>query len=162
MVPGVEGGITLHLPDGEQMSIYDAAMKYRLESIPLVIIAGKDYGSGSSRDWAAKGTSLLGVKAVIAESFERIHRSNLVGMGLLPLQFMPGENSTTLGITGREIVSLDGLDEHISPNSQVTVRLIRDDLSVFYFHAIARLNTMIEVDYYRNGGVLNTVLNKIR
>ncbi|MFZ0532559.1 MAG: aconitate hydratase AcnA [Anaerolineales bacterium] len=162
MVPGVEGGITLHLPDGEQMSIYDAAMKYRRDSIPLVIIAGKDYGSGSSRDWAAKGTSLLGVKAVIAESFERIHRSNLVGMGLLPLQFMPGENSTTLGITGREIISLDGLDEHISPNSQVTVRLIRDDLSVIYFHAIARLDTMIEVDYYRNGGVLNTVLNKMR
>src|SRR4030043_567307 len=148
MVPGVEGGVTLHLPDGEQMSIYDAAMKYRQEDIPLVIIAGKDYGSGSSRDWAAKGTNLLGVKAVIAESFERIHRSNLVGMGVLPLQFMPGENSSTLEITGREIVSIDGLDEHISPSSQVTVRLIRDDLSVIYFHAIARLNTLIEVDYY--------------
>lgn len=162
MVPGVEGGVTLHLPESEQMSIYDASMKYRQEGIPLVIIAGKDYGSGSSRDWAAKGTSLLGVKAVIAESFERIHRSNLVGMGVLPLQFLPGENSNTLGITGREIVSLEGLDEHISPNSQVTIRLIREDQSVIYFHAIARLNTPIEVDYYRNGGVLNTVINKMQ
>jgi aconitate hydratase len=162
MVLGVEGGVTLHLPDDEQMSIYDAAMKYRQEGIPLVIIAGKDYGSGSSRDWAAKGTSLLGVKAVIAESFERIHRSNLVGMGVLPLQFLPRENSNTLGITGREIVSLEGLDEHISPNSQVTLRLIREDQSVIYFHAIARLNTPIEVDYYRNAGVLNTVLNKMQ
>ena len=162
MVPGVEGGVTLHLPDGEQMSIYDAAMKYRQEGIPLVIIAGKDYGSGSSRDWAAKGTSLLGIKAVIAESFERIHRSNLVGMGVLPLQFLPGETSNTLDITGREIVNLEGLDEHISPNSQVTIRLIREDQNVVYFHAIARLNTAIEVDYYRNGGLLNSVLNKMR
>jgi len=162
MIPGVEGGVTLHIPDGEQMSIYDAAMKYHQEGIPLVIIAGKDYGSGSSRDWAAKGTSLLGVIAVIAESFERIHRSNLVGMGVLPLQFLPGENSNTLGITGKEIVSLEGLDEHISPNSQVTIRLIREDQSVIYFHAIAKLNTLIEVDYYRNGGVLNTVLNKMQ
>ena len=117
MVPGVEGGVTLHLPDGEQMSIYDAAMKYLQEGIPLVIIAGKDYGSGSSRDWAAKGTKLLGVKAVIAESFERIHRSNLVGMGVLPLQFMPGESAASLGISGREIFNIEGLDENISPNS---------------------------------------------
>jgi aconitate hydratase len=159
MVPGVEGGVTLHLPDGEQMSIYDAAMKYRQEGIPLVIIAGKDYGSGSSRDWAAKGTSLLGVKAVIAESFERIHRSNLVGMGVLPLQFLPGENSTTLGITGRELISVEGLDENISPGAQLTVRLFREDQNVIYFHTIARLNTPVEVEYYRNGGVLNTVLN---
>ena len=162
MVPGVEGGVTLHLPDGEQMCIYDAAMKYRQEGIPLVIIAGKDYGTGSSRDWAAKGTSLLGIKAVIAESFERIHRSNLVGMGVLPLQFQPGENSITLRITGREIVSLEGLDEHISPNSQLTIRLIREDHNVSYFHALARLNTPIEVEYYRNGGVLNTVLKKMQ
>ncbi len=162
MVPGVEGGITLHLPDGEQMSIYDAAMRYLKEGTPLVIIAGKDYGSGSSRDWAAKGTNLLGVKAVIAESFERIHRSNLVGMGVLPLQFMPGENSNTLGITGHEMVNVEGLDEHIAPNTRVTVRMIREDQSVTYFHTIARINTPIEVEYYRNGGVLNTVLNKIR
>jgi aconitate hydratase len=162
MVPGVEGGITLHLPDGEQMSIYEAAMKYRQEDIPLVIIAGKDYGSGSSRDWAAKGTKLLGVKAVIAESFERIHRSNLVGMGVLPLQFVPGESATSLGITGREVFNIEGLDEHLSPNSNVTIRMIRDDQNVIYFNAVARLNTSIEVDYYRNGGVLNTVIKKMQ
>jgi aconitate hydratase len=162
LVPGVEGGITLHLPDGKQMSIYDAAMKYRQENVPLVIIAGKDYGSGSSRDWAAKGTSLLGIKAVIAESFERIHRSNLVGMGVLPLQFMPGENSNSLGITGREEVSIEGLDNHILPNGRLTVRIIKEDQGVMYFHTIARLNTPIEVEYYRNGGVLNTVLKKMR
>ena len=162
MVPGVEGGITLHLPDGEHMSIYEAAMKYRQEDIPLVIIAGKDYGSGSSRDWAAKGTKLLGVKAVIAESFERIHRSNLVGMGVLPLQFVPGESATSLGITGREVFNIEGLDEHLSPNSNVTIRMIRDDQNVIYFNAVARLNTSIEVDYYRNGGVLNTVIKKMQ
>ncbi len=162
MVPGVEGGVTLHQPDGEQMSIYDAAMKYQQEGVPLVIVAGKDYGSGSSRDWAAKGTRLLGVKAVIAESFERIHRSNLVGMGVLPLQFLPGENSNTLGINGHEEVSLEGLDEHLAPNSRVTVRMIKEDQGVVYFHAIARLNTPVEIEYYRNGGVLNTVLLKMR
>jgi aconitate hydratase len=162
MVPGVEGGITLHLPDGEQMSIYDAAMKYLQDGVPLIVIAGKDYGSGSSRDWAAKGTKLLGVKAVIAESFERIHRSNLVGMGVLPLQFMPGESATSLGITGNEVFNIEGLDDHILPNSRVTIRMMRDDQSVAYFKAIARLNTPIEVDYYRNGGVLNTVLIKMQ
>jgi aconitate hydratase len=162
MMPGVEGGITRHLPDGEHMSIYDAAMKYKQEGIPLVIIAGKDYGTGSSRDWAAKGTSLLGIKAVIAESFERIHRSNLVGMGVLPLQFLPGENISTFGITGAEIINIEGLDDQISPNAQVTVRMIRENQEVVYFHAIARLNTLIEVEYYRNGGVLNTVLNKMQ
>ena len=162
MVPGVEGGITLHMPDGEKMSIYDAAMIYLQEGIPSVIIAGKDYGSGSSRDWAAKGTKLLGVKAVIAESFERIHRSNLVGMGVLPLQFMPGESAASLGITGTEIFTIEGLDEDISPNSIMTIRMIREDQSVIHFSAIARLNTAIEVDYYRNGGVLNTVIKKIQ
>ncbi len=162
MVPGVEGGVTLHLPEGEQISIYDAAMNYFEEGIPLVIIAGKDYGSGSSRDWAAKGTKLLGVKAVIAESFERIHRSNLVGMGVLPLQFMPGDNVASLGISGREIFDIEGLDENISPKSKVTIRMIMDDQSIKYFNAIARLNTWIEVDYYRNSGVLNTVINRMK
>jgi aconitate hydratase len=161
MVPGVEGGITLHLPDSEQMSIYDTAMKYQQDDIPLVIIAGKDYGSGSSRDWAAKGTKLLGVKAVIAESFERIHRSNLVGMGVLPLQFMPDENAASLGISGRELFDIEGLNENISPGSKVTIRMIREDQSIKYFNVIARLNTLIEVDYYRNGGVLNTVIKKM-
>jgi aconitate hydratase len=161
MLPGTEGGITKHLPDGEQVSIYDAAIRYQQEGVPLVVIAGKDYGTGSSRDWAAKGTSLLGIRAVIAESFERIHRSNLVGMGVLPLQFLPGESSSTYGITGNEIISIEGLDDQIAPNAQVTVRMIRENQEVVYFHAIARLNTLIEIEYYRNGGVLNTVLNKM-
>ncbi|NJD59430.1 MAG: aconitate hydratase AcnA [Anaerolineales bacterium] len=162
LVPGIEGGVTLHLPDGEQVSIYDAAMKYAQEGVPLVVVAGKDYGSGSSRDWAAKGTKLLGIKAVIAESYERIHRSNLVGMGVLPLQFLPGDNAGKFNITGREVFNIEGLDDQITPNYQVTVRMVREDQSVMYFKAIARLNTIIEVDYYRNGGVLNTVLKKLR
>ena len=161
MIPGVEGGITLHLPEGEKMSIFDAAMKYQQDGVPLVIIAGKDYGSGSSRDWAAKGSRLLGVKAVIAESFERIHRSNLVGMGVLPLQFMPGENATNLGITGTEIIDIEGLDENIAPNTKLKVVLIKGDRSSMTFNTIAKLNTPIEVEYYRNGGVLNTVLKNI-
>jgi len=161
MVPGVEGGITLHLPEGEKMSIFDAAMKYQQDGVPLIIIAGKDYGSGSSRDWAAKGSRLLGVKAVIAESFERIHRSNLVGMGVLPLQFMPGENATNLGITGTEIIDIEGLDENIAPNTKLKVVLIKGDRSSMTFNTIAKLNTPIEVEYYRNGGVLNTVLKNI-
>ena len=158
MLPGVEGGFTLHLPEGEQMNIYDAAMLYLQEGVPLFIIAGKDYGSGSSRDWAAKGTRLLGVKAVLAESFERIHRSNLVGMGVLPLQFIPGENANSLGITGKEIFNIEGLDENIAPNSELIIKMIRDDQSNVTFRTIVKLNTPIEVNYYRNGGVLNTVL----
>jgi aconitate hydratase len=161
MVPGVEGGITAHMPDGEQMTIYDAAMKYMDENIPLIIVAGKDYGTGSSRDWAAKGTKLLGVKAVLAESFERIHRSNLVGMGVLPLQFSPGENAAILGITGRETFNIEGLDDDLTPNARVMVRMTRGEESILYFKAIVRLNTAIEVEYYRNGGVLNSVLNKL-
>jgi aconitate hydratase len=161
IVPSVEGGVTKHFPDGEQMSIYDAAKRYQEEGVPLVIIAGKDYGTGSSRDWAAKGTNLLGIKAVIAESFERIHRSNLVGMGVLPLQFLPGENSRTLSIIGNEIISVEGLDDQIKPNGQITVRMMRENQAVIYFHVVARLNTPIEVEYYRNGGVLNTVLYKM-
>ena len=162
MVPGVEGGITVHIPDGELMSIFDAAMKYSQEGVPLVIIAGKDYGSGSSRDWAAKGTKLLGVKAVLAESFERIHRSNLVGMGVLPLQFLPGESSFGFGILGNETFNIEGLDDNISPNSRLTIRMTREDQSVLYFQVIARLNTRIEVEYYQNGGVLNTVIKKMK
>jgi aconitate hydratase len=162
LVPGVEGGFTVHLPDGEKMSIYDAAMKYLQEGIPLVVMAGKDYGTGSSRDWAAKGTKLLGIKAVIAESFERIHRSNLVGMGVLPLQFMPGENAASIGINGSEKFSVEGLDDQISPNSKINVRMERESGSVIYFHVIARLNTATEVEYYRNGGVLNTVIKKLQ
>jgi aconitate hydratase len=161
LVQGVEGGITLHLPEGEKMSIYDAATKYQQEGVPLIIIAGKDYGSGSSRDWAAKGTRLLGVRAVIAESFERIHRSNLVGMGVLPLQFMPGENAASLGITGTEQFSIGGLDENLYPNIEINLNMKLDDQPSKIFRAIVKLNTSIEVEYYRNGGVLNTVLKNM-
>ena len=161
LVPGVEGGVTLHLPDGEQMSIYDAAVKYRQEGVPLVVIAGKEYGTGSSRDWAAKGTNLLGVRAVIAESYERIHRSNLVGMGVLPLQFKPGENADSLGLNGQEIYSIEGMDDSLQPQSELRVRAIKDDGSSITFQVIARLNTLVEAEYYRNGGVLNTVLRNM-
>lgn len=161
LVPGVEGGVTLHLPGGEQMSIYDAAMRYQAEGIPLVILAGKEYGTGSSRDWAAKGTTLLGVKAVIAESFERIHRSNLVGMGVLPLQFKPGENSDTLGLTGEEVISVLGLADALAPGQEVKVVARKEDGSQVEFSTIARLDTAIEVKYYTNGGILHTVLRSM-
>ncbi len=161
LLPGVEGGVTLHLPDGEKMSIYEAAMKYRQEGVPLVVLAGKEYGTGSSRDWAAKGTLLLGVRFVLAESFERIHRSNLVGMGVLPLQFKPGENLDSLGLTGKEIYSVEGLSNAIQPKSEVTVRAQAEDGSLLTFQAIARLDTPVEVDYYRNGGILHTVLRNL-
>jgi aconitate hydratase len=161
MVPGIEGGVTLHLPDGEQMSVYDAAMKYRTEGVPLVVLGGKEYGSGSSRDWAAKGTLLLGIKAVLVESFERIHRSNLIGMGVLPLVFQPGENVDNLGLTGREIYSIQGLSDDMAPKSEVTVVARKEDGSQVVFKAIARLDTPIEVNYYRNGGILHTVLRSM-
>jgi aconitate hydratase len=161
MVPGVEGGGTLHLPDGEQMSVYDAAMKYRVEGTPLVVLAGKEYGTGSSRDWAAKGTLLLGIRAVLAESFERIHRSNLIGMGVLPLVFRPGENVDSLGLTGRETFTIEGLDDDIAPKSEVTVYARKEDGSQVVFKAIARLDTPVEVNYYRNGGILHTVLRSM-
>jgi aconitate hydratase len=136
-------------------------MRYRKEGVPLIIIAGQEYGTGSSRDWAAKGTLLLGVKAVIAESFERIQRSNLVGMGVLPLQFLPGESADSLGLTGHEIFDLDGLDDAIQPQSRVAVRASRADGSTITFQTIARLNTPIEVEYYRHGGILHFVLRSM-
>jgi aconitate hydratase len=161
LVPQVEGGYTLHLPDGEQMSIYDAAMKYQQEGVPLIILAGKEYGTGSSRDWAAKGTLLLGVRAVIAESFERIHRSNLIGMGVLPLQFTEGAGVDSLGLTGYEVYHIDGLSDHMEPQSQFRVRAVRQDGSSLAFRVVARLNTPIEVGYYRNGGILHSVLRNM-
>ncbi len=161
LVPGVEGGVTLHFPQGERMSIYDAAMKYREQGVPLVVLAGKEYGTGSSRDWAAKGTILLGVKAVIAESFERIHRSNLVGMGVLPLQFRPGESVDSLGLTGEEVFSIQGLNDDIAPKSEITVRAQREAGDEVVFQAIARLDTPVEIEYYRNGGILHTVLREM-
>ena len=161
MVPGTEGGWTVHVPTGEKMSIYDASMKYQSEGTPLLVIAGKEYGSGSSRDWAAKGTMLLGVKAVIAESYERIHRSNLVGMGVLPLQFKPGENRETLNLTGFEKYSITGIAEGLMPRKEVTVRVKGKDGKETSFNAIARLDSPIEIEYYRNGGILQTVLRNM-
>jgi aconitate hydratase len=161
MVPGIEGGWTRHLPDGEKMFIYDAAMKYKEERVPLVIVAGKEYGSGSSRDWAAKGVLLLGVKAVIAESFERIHRSNLVFMGVLPLQFLPGDTRETHGITGEEVFDVVGVPEAILKAGRVRVRAKRPDGSQVEFDAKVRVDTPQEVEYYRNGGILPYVLRQL-
>ena len=155
LVAGVEGGVTAHQPDGEQMSIYDAAMRYAEEKVPLIVIAGKEYGTGSSRDWAAKGTMLLGVKAVIAESYERIHRSNLVGMGVLPLQFLPGESCATVGLSGHETFEIRGISDGISPQKRVTV--VADSLT---FEAICRVDTPQEVEYLQHGGILPYVLRK--
>ncbi len=161
MVPGVEGGVTIHHPDGEQMSIYDAATKYQSEGTPLVILAGHEYGTGSSRDWAAKGTRLLGVKAVVAASFERIHRSNLVGMGVLPLQFADGTNSQTLGLDGSEIFSISGLSEKIQPGQMVTLEIARKDGAKQSVPVKLRIDTPIEIDYYRHGGILPFVLREL-
>jgi aconitase (EC 4.2.1.3) len=157
MLGGEQGGNTLYIPTGEKMAIYDAAMKYQASGTPLVVIAGQEYGTGSSRDWAAKGTYLLGIKAVLAESYERIHRSNLVGMGVLPLEFLPGENRETLGLTGYEVYDILGLTD-LYPRKRVDVVARREDGSEVRFQAIARLDTPVEVDYYKNGGILQTVL----
>jgi aconitate hydratase len=161
MVPGVEGGVTVHQPDGERMSIYDASMKYQRAGTPLVIIAGSEYGTGSSRDWAAKGTRLLGVKAVVSQSFERIHRSNLVGMGVLPLCFMEGTNAKTLNLDGTETYSLRGLDDNIKPRQQVVLEIKRADGKIENVPLLLRIDTPIEVDYFRHGGILPYVLRQI-
>ncbi|MDF2960424.1 MAG: aconitate hydratase [Paenibacillus sp.] len=161
VAPGTEGGVTTYLPTGQVESIYDASMKYQAQDTNLVVIAGKEYGTGSSRDWAAKGTFLLGVKAVIAESFERIHRSNLVGMGVLPLQFSEGTGWKTLGITGTETFDITGLNNDVQPGQKVTVTATREDGSSFQFEVAVRLDSMVDVDYYRNGGILQTVLRQI-
>jgi len=160
MVPGVEGGVTLHRPSGERMPIYDAAQRYAAENVPLLVIAGKEYGTGSSRDWAAKGTRLLGVRAVIAESYERIHRSNLVGMGVLPLQFLPGETRDTLGLTGRETFDIAGV-AGLTPKAKLTVTVRREDGSAATFQAVARVDTPVEVEYLAHGGILPAVLRQI-
>ncbi|MGG1597584.1 MULTISPECIES: aconitate hydratase AcnA [Paenibacillus] len=161
VAPGTEGGVTTYLPTGEVMSIYDASMKYQEQGTNLVVIAGKEYGTGSSRDWAAKGTFLLGVKAVIAESFERIHRSNLVGMGVLPLQFIDGQSWKSLGLTGTETFDIVGLNNDVQPGQKLTVNVTREDGSTFSFEVIARLDSYVDVEYYRNGGILQTVLRQI-
>ena len=160
MVPGVEGGVTVHYPDGEQMPIYDAAMKYEAEGTPLVVLAGDLYGNGSSRDWAAKGTVLLGVRAVIAGSFERIHRSNLIGMGVLPLEFADGESAASLGLTGKEQVTIKGIDS-IKPRQTLAVEITREDGTSFTANTTVRIDTENELDYYRNGGILHYVLRNL-
>lgn len=160
LAPGTEGGVTVHMPDNEQMSIYDAAIKYKKENVPLVVLGGNDYGMGSSRDWAAKGTNLLGVKAVLALSFERIHRSNLVGMGVMPLQFKDGETRESLGLNGTEIYSITGLSNDMKPKQEVTVKAVSPD-GEKTFKMIARVDTPVEIDYYRHGGILQMVLRQL-
>jgi aconitate hydratase len=157
--PGTEGGVTVHFPDGEETTIYAASVRYQEEGVPLLVLAGKEYGTGSSRDWAAKGSFLLGVRAVIAESFERIHRSNLIGMGVLPLQFTNGENTDSLGLTGTETYDIQGLSE-LSPGAELTVRAMGDDGETKEFKAKARVDSPVEVEYLRNGGILQTVLRQ--
>ncbi len=160
LLPGVEGGYTIHWDTGERVTIYEACQRYKASQTPLIVLAGKEYGSGSSRDWAAKGTALLGVRAVIAESFERIHRGNLVGMGVLPLQFMPGENVQTLGLTGEEVFHIEGV-ESLTPRKTLTVRAVKPDGTEKTFQVLARVDTPIEVQYYQHGGILPMVLRKM-
>ena len=159
LVPETEGGVTVHLPDGETATIFDAAVRYQSEGVPLVVIAGKEYGSGSSRDWAAKGPALLGVRAVIAESFERIHRSNLIGMGVLPLQFLAGENAASLGLSGREVIDVTGLSGASAADlvgREVTVRADGRD-----FRAVLRVDTPGEAEYLWHGGILPFVVRAL-
>src|ERR1700691_1348624 len=161
LAPGTEGGWTMHQPGGGKMSIYDAAMKYRDEHVPLIIFAGKEYGSGSSRDWAAKGTILLGVRAVLAESFERIHRSNLVGMGVLPLEFLPGDTLASLGLTGLEIFAIEGLEGNFEPRKKMKVTARHEHGKETHFDVLARIDTPFEVSYYQHGGILQYVLRQM-
>ena len=159
LAPGTEGGITRHFPDGEQMTIFDAAERYRQEGVPLIVIAGKEYGTGSSRDWAAKGPRLLGIRAVIAESFERIHRSNLVGMGILPLQFMKDENCAKLGLSGAETFTIAGLED-IEPRATLEVETRDAEGNTRRFRVLCRIDTPNELEYFRHGGILPYVLRQ--
>ncbi len=161
LAPGTEGGVTRHLPDGTVMPIYDAAMKYKAEGVPLVVLAGSEYGTGSSRDWAAKGAFLLGVRAVLAASFERIHRSNLVGMGVLPLEFDSGTTWQSLGLTGEETFDVSELNESLQPRQTITVVATGEDGKKKEFPMLVRIDTPVELDYYRNGGILQTVTRKL-
>jgi aconitate hydratase len=161
LAPGTEGGWTRHQPDGEQMSIYEAGMRYKDKSTPLLVLAGKEYGSGSSRDWAAKGTMLLGVRAVIAQSFERIHRSNLVFMGVLPLQFKEGDGAVALGLTGQESFKVTGIADGLTPRGDVSVRATAQDGSTKDFLATVRIDTPEELTYYHHGGILPYVLRQL-
>ncbi|MEE9545513.1 MAG: aconitase family protein, partial [Rhodospirillales bacterium] len=162
MAAGTEGGVTRHMPTGKIMAVYDAAMKYQAEGVPLVVIAGKEYGTGSSRDWAAKGTLLLGIRAVIAESFERIHRSNLVGMGILPLQFKDGESRKTLRLTGCESFDISGLGDGIRPGMDVICDITRADGGRQKLTLLCRIDTQDEAEYFTSGGILHYVLGKLK
>jgi aconitate hydratase len=161
LAPGTEGPWTTHHPSGERMTIYDAAERYRTEGVQLVVIAGKEYGSGSSRDWAAKGPSLLGVRAVIAESYERIHRSNLVGMGILPLQFHPADTASSIGLAGNETFTVRGLADGVTPGQEVTVQAGREDGSTLEFPATVRIDEPAEIEYYAHGGILRMVVRSM-
>jgi aconitate hydratase A / 2-methylisocitrate dehydratase len=165
LVPEIEGGFTLHLPDGEPLSIYDAAMRYQAEGVPLVVLAGQEYGAGSSRDWAAKGPLLLGVRAVVAQSFERIHRSNLIGMGIAPLEFLAGDGAERLGLTGRETYDVlglaAGLADDFRAGREIVVRATSDDGAAKEFRVKVRLDTPQEREYYRHGGILHYVLRQL-
>jgi aconitate hydratase len=161
MVKGVEGGVTIHYPSGEQMAIYDAAMRYQKDGVPLVVFAGKEYGTGSSRDWAAKGTKLLGVRAVVAQSFERIHRSNLLGMGVLPLQFDEGDSWQALGLKGDETITIRGLEGDIRPRQTFTVEIASPSGASTSVQVLGRIDTLEELDYFRNGGILPYVLRNL-
>jgi aconitate hydratase len=161
MLGGKEGGYTKRWPSGEEMSIYDAAMAYQDEGVPLVVIGGKEYGTGSSRDWAAKGTNLLGVSAVLAETFERIHRSNLVGMGVLPLVFYEGTDRKTLGLDGSETIDILGLEQGLKPRMQLTCKITRNDGTSEEVPVLCRVDTLDEVDYFKNGGILHYVLRQL-
>ena len=162
LIPGVDGGFTRYLPTDEITTIFEASQRYQATNTPLIVVAGKEYGTGSSRDWAAKGVLLLGVKAVIAESFERIHRSNLAGMGVLPLQFLPGQSAASLGISGEEVFDFHGIEENLSPGAKIHVHAIRADGTVIHFDTDLRLDTALDVTYYRNGGIMTTLVKKIQ
>jgi aconitate hydratase len=161
MAPGTEGGVTVHQPSGEQLSIYDAAVRYRTENVPLIVLAGQEYGTGSSRDWAAKGTRLLGVRAVVAASFERIHRSNLVGMGVLPLQFKEDINAQSLRLDGTETYTIEGLAGDLAPGQEILLHIKRKDGAEEQVPLTLRIDTPIEVEYYRHGGILPYVLRQL-
>ena len=161
MVPGVEGGVTIHYPSKQKMTMYDAAMKYKADGVPLVIFAGKEYGTGSSRDWAAKGTVLLGVRAVITQSFERIHRSNLIGMGVMPLVFEEGTSWQSLGMKGDEQVTIRGLHGDLKPRQRLIAEIVAGNGTLKRVPLICRIDTVDELDYFKNGGILQYVLRHL-
>ena len=161
MVPGVEGGVTVHQPNGERLSIHEAALRYAEEGVPLVVLAGHEYGTGSSRDWAAKGTVLLGVRAVVCQSFERIHRSNLIGMGVLPLVFEEGTSWQSLGMKGDEQVTIRGLHGELKPRQRLIAEIVAADGGLKRIPLISRIDTLDEVEYFKNGGILQYVLRQL-